>query len=114
MAGANLLVNITNDGWFGESAASRQHLSMAVFRAVENQRSLARAANTGISCYIDPAGGIHQATDLFSPTFITREQTLCSRLTFFSRMGHHFPLICLLISMAMLIHQVITRKPRRL
>lgn len=110
MAGANLLINITNDGWFGPSAASKQHLSMAVLRAVENQRSLARAANTGISCYIDPAGRIHQETRLFTPTFISKKQTLCTNLTFFSRHGHHFPLLCLFISMALLIRQIMVRK----
>ena len=54
--GARLLVNITNDAWFGKTAAAYQHLSMAVLRAVENHVCLARAANTGISAFIDGAG----------------------------------------------------------
>ncbi len=54
--GAKALVNITNDGWFGESAAPYQHLAMAGFRAVENRVWLFRAANTGISAVYDPAG----------------------------------------------------------
>jgi apolipoprotein N-acyltransferase len=64
--GADLLINITNDAWFGPSNAPWQHLSMAALRAVENRRSLARAANTGISAFITPDGRIHQATDLFT------------------------------------------------
>ncbi len=55
-SGAKALVNITNDGWFGNSAAPYQHLAMAGFRAVENRVWLFRAANTGISAVYDPAG----------------------------------------------------------
>lgn len=55
-SGAKVLVNITNDGWFGNSAAPYQHLAMAAFRAVENRVWLFRAANTGMSAVYDPAG----------------------------------------------------------
>ena len=51
--GATLLVNLTNDAWYGRSSAPWQQLAMVVFRAIENRRSFARAANTGISCFID-------------------------------------------------------------
>ncbi|MEW6520316.1 MAG: apolipoprotein N-acyltransferase [Thermodesulfobacteriota bacterium] len=94
--GANLLVNITNDAWFGRSAASLQHLAMAVFRAVENRRSLARAANTGISCFIDPAGRISQATPLFTTCTISGNPVLCEQKTIFTGFGYLFPLICLI------------------
>jgi apolipoprotein N-acyltransferase len=56
--GAELLVNITNEAWFGDSDASRQFLALSVFRAVENAVYVARAANTGISAFIDPYGRI--------------------------------------------------------
>ena len=56
--GANILVNITNDAWFGDTAAARQHVQSSVFRAVENRVPVIRAANTGISCFIDPTGKI--------------------------------------------------------
>jgi apolipoprotein N-acyltransferase len=56
--GATVLANITNDGWYGDSAAPRQHLALAVLRAVESRRYLVRAANTGISAVIDPAGRV--------------------------------------------------------
>ncbi len=65
--GADLLINITNDAWFGQSNAPSQHLSMSALRAVENRRSMARAANTGISAFVTPDGRIHQATELFTP-----------------------------------------------
>jgi apolipoprotein N-acyltransferase len=64
-AGAEFLVNITNDAWFGESGAPRQHLAMAVLRAVENGSYLVRAANTGISAMISPSGEIRRETSLF-------------------------------------------------
>jgi apolipoprotein N-acyltransferase len=64
-AGAEFLVNITNDAWFGKSAASYQHISMVVFRAVENRRPVIRAANTGISGIIDSKGEIIAQTDIF-------------------------------------------------
>jgi apolipoprotein N-acyltransferase len=65
LAGADVLVNITNDAWFGRSAAPVQHLAMAAFRAVENRAYLVRAANSGISAIVAPDGRIEQASGLF-------------------------------------------------
>ena len=94
--GANLLVNITNDGWFGRSNAPWQHLSMAVFRAVENRRSLARAANTGISACFDPLGHATKLSQLFAVEQITARLPLLTIETIFTRYGHHFGLFCFL------------------
>lgn len=66
MQGAGFLVNITNDAWFGRSAGPYQHLSMAVFRAVENRMPVVRAANTGISAIINQNGRIESESDIFS------------------------------------------------
>lgn len=63
-AGADLLVNLTNDAWYGHSSAPHQFLRMVAMRAVETGRPVARAANTGISAFIDPLGRIQQATEL--------------------------------------------------
>ena len=52
--GAQVLVNITNDGWFAQSPAAEQHLANAIFRAVENRRPLMRCGNTGVTCAVDP------------------------------------------------------------
>jgi len=95
-SGANLLVNITNDAWFGRSSAPWQHLSMAVFRAVENRRSLARAANTGVSGVVDPLGRLLAISPLFQPFYLVEEVPLLQTKTIFVSFGHHFGLLCLL------------------
>ena len=95
-AGANLLVNITNDAWFGRSSAPWQHLSMAVFRAVENRRSLARAANTGVSAVISPLGEINEISPLFQPFYLVADVPLLQAKTIFVDIGHYFGLACLL------------------
>jgi len=110
--GANLLVNITNDAWFGRSNASIQHLAMAVFRAVENRRSLARSANTGISCFVKPTGHIIQATSLFTPCFISEQLPLIQQKTFFNHIGYLFPLLCLFLCLPFVIVSLITHKKK--
>ena len=60
--GADVLINITNDGWFLQSAGSQQHLANAIFRCVENRRPMVRAANTGVTCLIDEFGRLVRAT----------------------------------------------------
>jgi apolipoprotein N-acyltransferase len=69
--GADLIVNITNDAWFGHSLAPYQHEAHLRLRAIENRVGVVRAANTGISEYIDPFGRPHGATDLFVPAALT-------------------------------------------
>jgi apolipoprotein N-acyltransferase len=94
--GANLLVNITNDAWFGRSSAPWQHLSMTVFRAVENRRSLARSANTGVSTIIDPLGRMAVTSPLFQQYYFVAEVSLLQLKTIFVCFGHYFGLLCLL------------------
>ena len=72
-AGAELLVNITNDAWYGRTSAPYQHLAMAAFRAVENGRYLVRAANTGITAVVDPRGRVLERTTLFERTVLVRD-----------------------------------------
>ena len=94
--GANLLVNITNDAWFGRSSAPWQHLSMTVFRALENRRSLARSANTGISTVIDPLGRMAAPSPLFQPYYLVAEAPLLQAKTIFVGFGYYFGLLCLI------------------
>lgn len=98
--GAQLLVNITNDGWYGRSSAPYQHLSMAVFRAVENGVPLVRAANTGITAIIDKRGHIVRQTALFEEGYLTGEVLLAEGGTVYTRIGDVFAIFCLVISLA--------------
>jgi apolipoprotein N-acyltransferase len=92
---AVLLINITNDAWFGTTSGPYQHFSMTVFRAVENRRALARAAQTGISGFIDPAGRILISTPLQEEAVLTRTLPIISKKTFYTRFGDLFALTCL-------------------
>jgi apolipoprotein N-acyltransferase len=85
--GADILVNITNDAWFGRSGAPYQHFSMAVLRSVENRRFLVRAANTGISGFIDPCGRILAATLLDQEASAAQSIALLSMRSLYSRWG---------------------------
>jgi apolipoprotein N-acyltransferase len=72
----DFLLNLTNDGWFGETAAQWQHAANAVFRAVENGLPLVRCTNNGLTCWIDPVGRIRQvlsteSREIYGPGFIT-------------------------------------------
>jgi apolipoprotein N-acyltransferase len=87
LAGANFLVNITNDAWFGRSFAPYQHASFLVVRAIENRTAIVRCGNTGISGFLDPLGRWQQKTSLFSETTIKESVPLTSDLTFYSRFG---------------------------
>ncbi|MGD9174041.1 MAG: apolipoprotein N-acyltransferase [Desulfobacterales bacterium] len=93
--GATLLINITNDAWFGTTSGPYQHFSMTIFRAVENRRALARAANTGISGFIDPVGRILTSTRLLEETALTRPLPMLRQVTFYTRFGDLFAMACL-------------------
>ena len=84
---SDMLVNITNDAWFGTTSAPYQHLSMAVFRAVENRLYLVRAANTGISAIIDPMGTIRSGTNLFERTVVRGEVKFIDEKTLYTAYG---------------------------
>ena len=101
--GAQLLVNMTNDGWFGDSSAPYMHLQSSVFRTVENRRGLIRAANTGVSCFIDRWGrigkcvekvthGRHQRTAVSGYTIGNADFN--NTLTFYTKYGDVFTIFC--------------------
>jgi len=92
--GADLLVNITNDAWYGRTSAPHQHFSFARFRAVESRRSLVRAANTGISGFVDPAGRASGATPIFEEAVTSRPVAFLSINTFYTAHGDWLPVVC--------------------
>ncbi len=95
--GADFLVNITNDAWFGKSAASYQHMSMGALRAVENRVPIVRAANTGISGTIDATGALRDETGIFlEEAQITKITPRQASLSFYSSYGDVFSWLCLL------------------
>jgi apolipoprotein N-acyltransferase len=99
---AELLINITNDAWYGRSSAPYQHFSMAKFRAVENRRSLIRAANTGISGFIDPSGKVIGSTELFQDAVMTANVPTLEIKTFYTRFGDLFAMACLALTLVVL------------
>jgi apolipoprotein N-acyltransferase len=96
--GAQMLVVITNDGWYGKSSGPHQHNQFAVLRAVENRRWIARSANTGISCVIDDKGRILKETDLFVRASITDDIPLLSEQTIYTRFGDWLAIPCMWIT----------------
>jgi len=106
LRGANLLVNITNDAWYGRSSAPYQSLAMAVFRAVENKRSLIRAANTGISGFVDPLGHVGKQSALFTEDAQVAQIPMLEITTVFNRQGFRFGSACALGMAFMLIRGI--------
>lgn len=111
--GADCIVNITNDAWYGTSSAPYQLFSMAVFRAVENRRSVIRAANTGISGFVDPAGRIMGTTELFKDAVMTRPTPFLRDTSFYSRQGDLPAIICLAICAMTMVSAVIKQVGKR-
>lgn len=100
--GGDFIVTLTNDAWFGKTAGPYQHFSMAVFRAIENRKPVLRAANTGISGYIDSNGRIVKATPIFERRFDVVEMRTDSSTTIYSRYGDIFAYLCI-IGMILLV-----------
>ena len=109
-AGAEFLVTITNDAWFGDSSAPSQHFSMVVFRSVENHLAFARAANTGISGFIDPVGRIIEASPIFTQAALQAEIPIRQTKTFYSRHGDVFAYGCVLISLLFCLYGIFGTK----
>jgi len=104
--GADFLVNITNDAWFGNSSSPYQHFAASVFRAVENRLPVVRAANTGVSGFISPAGKIisllkdKSGQNIFITGGLTESITAAKQgLTFYARFGDMFIAVCFLVTL---------------
>ncbi len=100
--GANFLVTITNDAWFGKTSAPYQHFSMAVFRAVENRVFVARAANTGITGVVDPKGKIVKQGGIFTEEAMSGTIRFSNQRTFYTLYGDFFAWACTVFSLLLL------------
>ena len=112
-AGADVLINISNDGYLGPTPVMRQHLSNAIFRAVENNRPLLRVTNNGISAYIDPSGRVMEETTGFEATVRTwRVRQNTDAGTFYTAHGDLFAYACALITLGLISATFMTRRTR--
>ncbi|MCD6416678.1 MAG: apolipoprotein N-acyltransferase [Planctomycetes bacterium] len=100
--GADVLVNLTDEGWYRIPGELGQHLAMAVFRAVETRTSVVRAANTGISCFIGPRGEIYARLKPHHEGALAAHVRLCKASTPYVRHGDVFAIACLVLSLAAL------------
>jgi apolipoprotein N-acyltransferase len=92
--GAELIVNLTNDAWSKSLPAQNQHLAMAVFRSVENRRSMVRSTASGQTCGIDPNGKILAMAQPFTESYLTVSVPVVRYSAFYTRYGDFLPLIC--------------------
>jgi apolipoprotein N-acyltransferase len=108
--GGDFIVTITNDAWFGNTAGPCQHFSMAVFRAIENRKPLVRAANSGISGFIDSNGRILKQSGLFDRQVLTYTLKTDFSMTFYTRFGDLFSFFCIVISIILLGNIIVPRR----
>ena len=94
--GAELFVNISDDGWYGDTSAPWQHLNMARMRAIENHRWIVRDTNSGVTASIDPLGRVVESIPRHELNALTADYGYCSDLTFYTRYGDVFAWLCVL------------------
>jgi apolipoprotein N-acyltransferase len=111
--GSELIILITNDGWFGESSAPYQHLRMGVVRAVENRRYMVRNANTGISAIIDPYGKIEAKTPIGVRTTLDGTAHFRSDRTFYTQYGDVFAYANVILTIVLLVWRTHARRTYR-
>jgi apolipoprotein N-acyltransferase len=106
LRGANLLANVTNDGWFLHSAGSEQHLANSIFRCVETRRPMVRAANTGVTCFVNEFGRVTQVLQdengsTFTEGVLTGDVNVPTELasTFYVRHGELFAKLCACVTL---------------
>jgi len=111
--GAGLIFIITNDGWWKNTPGYKQHLSFARLRAIETRRSIARAANTGISCFINQRGDVAQPTGWWVEAAIKGTINANDKITFYVKYGDFIARISLFISILLLLNLAVKRVIKR-
>ena len=110
--GAELLINITNDSWFGRTAGPYQHAQLTVMRAVENRRSIARCATSGISLFVDAYGRTFERTPIFEEAVAIRALPRSRIITFYTRHGDWFPQLNAALAAVLLFLPVVRGRNR--
>jgi apolipoprotein N-acyltransferase len=108
--GADFLVNMTNDSWFGRTSAPYQHAAHLVMRAIETRAGIVRAANSGISVFVDPLGHQHGRTGLFAATFLTGDILTSDVIPPYVRLGDWVGALSLVMTV-MLLAVAARRRP---
>lgn len=108
-SGANILVVITNDWWFGDSFAPRNHFMMSRLRAVENSRWVLRCASSGVSGVISPYGHIIEKSDLNKQAVLESDFGLVTQKTFYTKYGDVFSYLCLLYVLYVVIKSIVNK-----
>jgi apolipoprotein N-acyltransferase len=111
--GAEFLVVITNDSWWGNTSGAYQHASFASLRAVETRRWVVQCANGGISMIVDPTGTTRLATSLYSKTQFVSDIFLRSEMTFYVKYGDLIAQLCIAASVMILIAAVMKKKKEK-
>lgn len=101
--GAEVLVNISDDGWYGDTSAPWQHLNMARMRAIENRRWILRDTNTGVTSAIDPYGRVRQSIPRHQVDALPAEYGFSDHVTFYSEHGDIFGWCCAILSIGILL-----------
>ncbi len=112
-AGADVLVNISDDGWYGDTSAPWQHLNIARMRAVENDRWLLRDTNSGITTVIDPYGSVVESAPRHVQTSLYARFNYISRQTFYTRHGDLFAWLCAIIAIVLAVDGAFQNHYRR-
>lgn len=107
--GAEFIAVVTNDSWYGDTSGPYQHKEMSVIRAVENKRSVVRAANGGISCLINPLGRTVSETKMYTKTALVVDVPLNSELTFYTKQPWLVPVLASAISILIIILSLIAK-----
>jgi apolipoprotein N-acyltransferase len=111
--GADVFVNISNDGWYGDSGAYAQHLNQTRMRAIENNRWLLSATDTGVTASIDPWGRVVAQVARKERTTLIAPYALTSVTTFYTRHGDWFAYACAIISLGALLARFISSKKKK-
>ena len=108
--GAQVFLNISNDGWYGDSGAYAQHLNQTRMRAIENNRWLLSTTDTGVTAAIDPWGRIVARVPRKERTALVVPYALTSVTTFYTRHGDWFAFACAIISTGALLQRFLSSK----